>query len=46
MSANKKALTISAISLNLLKSISLEYADAPAIIIFGFSFFAIFKILS
>ena len=46
MSANKNASTESAISLNFSKFISLEYAEAPAIINFGFSFKAISDIFS
>ena len=46
ISAKRNELTLSAICLNLLKSISLEYAEAPAIIIWGFSSIAIFSILS
>ena len=45
-SAKSSAPTESAISLNLLKSISLEYALAPQIIIFGFTIFAISCTLS
>ena len=45
-SANKNAPTLSAISRKRLKSISLEYAEAPAIIILGFSLAAISSITS
>jgi hypothetical protein len=41
MSAIKIAHTLSAIALNLFQSISLEYAENQAKIIFGFSFKAI-----
>ena len=41
MSANNNAFTLSAISLKRLKSISLEYAEAPAIINFGLTLNAI-----
>jgi hypothetical protein len=43
MSAIKIAHTLSAISLNLFQSKSLEYAENQAKIIFGFSFNAIFS---